>query len=285
MNQRASAPLAARLAEAESVVREHTTLAPQVALVLGSGSGDLATELTDAVSIDYAAIPHFPEATAPSHAGRLHLGWLAGKTIAVMEGRLHLYEGHTPADIAFPVRLLARLGAETLILTNAAGGLNPGYAAGDVMLLEDHLSLPSLAGLDPLRGPNEADIGPRFVGLNGAYDRELREVAERCAGESELTCHRGCYGFVVGPAFETPAEVRFLRGIGADAVGMSTVPEVVAARHSGMRVLALSIISNLAVADVSSSHETNVEEVWDTLSQMMPRLRRFLRTLLQKLPV
>ena len=271
------------LEAAIATIRERSALVPQVGLILGSGCGELVGALEQSAAIDYADIPGFATATAPSHAGRLHLGLLAGTRVAVMEGRLHLYEGHAPQAIAFPVRVLAGLGARTLVLTNAAGGLDESYEPGDLMLLEDHLSLPNLAGLDPLRGQEALAHGERFQTLNGAYDRELLELAYDCAGAAGLRCHRGCYAFVVGPSFETPAEVRLLRGIGAQAVGMSTVPEVITARHAGMRVLAISVITNCAVTDIQSAKKTNVEEVWETMDQVRPRLRLLLETVLQKL--
>ena len=220
---------------------------PRVALVLGTGLGALAERVTHATVVPYAEIPRFPRATVAGHAGRLVLGELQGVPVAALQGRFHLYEGYSPHQVVLPVRALRLLGAETLIVTNAAGGINPALGAGDLMLLADHIGLVTMAGLNPLSGPNDEGLGPRFPALTDAYDGDLRVHARTAAAALAIPLHEGVYAMVAGPSYETPAELRFLRTIGADAVGMSTVPEVIAARHAGMRVLGVSCITNVTL--------------------------------------
>ncbi len=217
---------------------------PAVGIVAGSGLSGMADRVSGALRLPYADIPGWPVSTVDGHAGQLVLGWLAGRPVAIAAGRAHLYEGYSPAAVTFNVRVLHALGAKTLIVTNAAGGIHPDYRPGDVMVIEDHLFLPGMAGLHPLAGPNDAAIGPRFPGMTGAYHPDLAATARRLALEHGLRAHGGVYAMVAGPSFETPAELRFLRAAGADAVGMSTAPEVVVARHAGMTVLGLSLITN-----------------------------------------
>ena len=233
--------------EAANFLSAQTPQVPRVALILGTGLGGLADRIAAPTLISYADIPRFPRSTVAGHAGRLVLGTLEGVPVAAMQGRFHLYEGYTPQQVVLPVRALRLLGADLLIVTNAAGGLNPAYDAGDLMLLADHIGLPTMAGLNPLRGPNDEALGLRFPAMTGAYDAELRAHAHAAAGALGIPLREGIYAMVAGPNYETPAELRFLRQIGADAVGMSTVPEVIAARHTGMRVLALSCVTNVAL--------------------------------------
>lgn len=230
---------------------------PRVGLILGSGLRGLVEEINEATSIDYGQIPHFPSPSVEGHEGRLVAGELAGQPVAVMSGRPHYYEGYAMEEIVFPVRVLAHVGVETLIVTNAAGGLNPEWDRGDVMVLSDHISLVGMAGANPLRGIGGTQFGPRFFPMAGAYDADLRKLASDVADNEAIPCHEGVYAMVAGPSFETPAEIRALRALGADAVGMSTAPEVVAARQAGMRVLGLSLITNLAASD--ANHDAVLE--------------------------
>ncbi|MCB2115450.1 MAG: purine-nucleoside phosphorylase [Rhodobacteraceae bacterium] len=264
--------------EAAAFVREKAGLQPDIALVLGSGLGPLA-DAVDGTAIPFAEIPCFPVATAPSHAGRLILGTLFGRSVAVMQGRVHMYEGYSPQEVVFPVRVLAALGTKTLVLTNAAGGMHPNDRVGDLVAIEDHLSLAVASGLDPLRGPNDEGEGPRFVSMNRAYDPDLIALAQSLGG-----LRRGTYAHVVGPSFEPPALIRLLKLAGCDLVGMSTVPEVIAARHLGMRVLAISAVTNIAVDSVGSPHVTSAEEVWDSVKIIQPKLLALMRDLIPALP-
>jgi len=225
-------------------IETRSTLRPKVGLVLGSGLGAFARSVEDVVSIPYGEIPHFPGgAQVVGHKGELVLGTHGGTPVAVMAGRAHYYEGYSLADVVFPVRVLARLGVEALILTNAAGAINPAYRPGELMVIEDHINL---LGINPLIGPNEPTLGERFFDMTEAYDKRLRGVAEQACQAAGIVVHRGVYVAMTGPSYETPAEIRMARGMGADAVGMSTVPEVIAARHMGVRVVALSCLTNMA---------------------------------------
>jgi len=246
--------------EAVTAIQAHTLQKPAVALILGSGLGDLVTELRDAVAIPYAQIPHFAHSTAIGHAGRLLIGMLEDVPVVVMQGRLHLYEGYSLQVLTLPVRVMHSLGAHTLIVTNAAGGINAAYRQGDFMLIRDHINMPGLAGASPLVGPNDERFGERFPALAQAYDDGLRALARTVAARGpDITLHEGVYTMVGGPNYETGAELKFLGIIGTDAVGMSTVPEVVVARHMGMRVLGLSLITNAATGD--ETQEVNHAEV------------------------
>ncbi len=249
-----------QVAEALASIQVRTTLTPAVALILGSGLGDIATELHDATAIPYAEIPYFAHSTVPGHAGRLLLGMLGGVPAVVMQGRFHFYEGYSLQAITLPVRVMRMLGAHTLIVTNAAGGMNAAYQPGDFMLIRDHINLPGLAGANPLIGPNDQQLGERFPPLAGAYDPALRALARSIAAtQPGTTLHEGVYVMVAGPSYETGAELKFLHAIGADAVGMSTVPEVVVARHMHMRILGLSLITNSATGE--ETEEVNHAEV------------------------
>ncbi|XP_064258290.1 LOW QUALITY PROTEIN: purine nucleoside phosphorylase [Passer domesticus] len=235
-------------AEAARWLRARLREAPRVALVCGSGLGALAQELRDPQSLEYRDIPHFPRSTVQGHAGRLVVGRLGSTPCAVLQGRFHLYEGYSPAQVVIPVRTLALLGVHTLVLTNAAGSLRPGLTAGHLLVIRDHIDLPGLAGRSALVGPNDDRFGPRFPAMTDAYDPALRRLALALAPK-ELRARSGVYVGVGGPSYETPAECRYLRRVGADAVGMSTVSEAAAARHLGLRVLGLSLITNSAPAD------------------------------------
>ncbi len=241
-----------RLDEAVATVRNRTSLRPSVGVVLGSGLGGFADTLEDAVAIPYDEIPHVPAPTVAGHTGALVLGRAGGVPVAALKGRIHFYEGRPLDDVVFPVRVLGRLGVRTLVLTNAAGAINPAFRAGELMILSDHINLLG----NPLVGPNATELGPRFPDMTHAYDPGLREAAARACAAAGVTVHEGVYIAMTGPSYETPAEIRMARTLGADAVGMSTVPEVIAARHLGMRVLALSCLTNPAagVSDAPLDH-------------------------------
>jgi purine-nucleoside phosphorylase len=243
----ASPSTTARIAEAATAVGERTPHRPAVGVVLGSGLGAFADALEEATSVPYGEIPHFPASTVVGHGGALVVGRCRGVPVAVMKGRVHFYEGYRLEEVIFPVRVLGRLGVRTLVITNAAGAINPAFAPGDLMVIEDHVNLLG----NPLVGPNEEALGPRFPDMSEAYDRGLRNVAEAACHAVGLRCHRGVYISVTGPSYETPAEIRMARTLGADAVGMSTVPEVIAARHLGMRVAGLSCLTNMAAGVTS----------------------------------
>ena len=262
--------------EAVTAIQEHTLQKPAVALILGSGLGDLAAELRDAVAIPYAQIPHFAHSTATGHAGRLLIGMLEDMPVVVMQGRLHLYEGYSLQVLTLPVRVMHSLGAHTLIVTNAAGGVNAAYRQGDFMLIRDHINMPGLAGASPLVGPNDERFGERFPALAQAYDVGLRALARSVAARGpDITLHEGVYTMVGGPNYETGAELKFLGIIGTDAVGMSTVPEVVVARHMGMRVLGLSLITNAATGD--ETQEVNHAEVLAVADAARPKFAALVR--------
>ena len=216
---------------------------PEIAITLGSGLGDLAEQLTDAIQIPYGDIPHFPVSTVAGHKGQFVVGKLEGREVLCMQGRFHYYEGYDLKQVTLPVRVMKLLGIGTLIVTNAAGGINTGFRPGNLMLIEDHLNL---TGENPLIGENLEAFGERFFDMTVAYDREYRTLAENLAAELDIPLQKGVYAWLTGPNYETPAEIRYLRTIGADAVGMSTVPEVLVARHCGLRVCGISCITNLA---------------------------------------
>jgi len=264
-------------AEAADFIRRRTKHEPTIGLVLGTGLNPLAEEIQQADVIPYRDIPHFPTSTVKGHVGQLVIGELEGQEVMVMQGRAHYYEGYSPQQITLPIRAMQLLGIGILIVTNAAGGLNPAFKAGDLMLITDHINLIGMAGLNPLRGPNDPELGPRFVDMSLAYDLELREIALRVAKDLGLTLHQGVYICLAGPSFETPADLRFLRLIGADAVGMSTVPEVTVARHAGMRVLGISGISNVAVFEPTQESKLIHEQVLETGRILVPKLTALLK--------
>ncbi len=271
-------------AAAAAVIRKRTALQPAVGLVLGSGLGPLADSLEDRAVIPYQDIPGWPRSTVVGHQGNLVIGKLAGRVVAAQQGRAHFYEGYSMQEVTFPIRVMKELGIETVILTNAAGGINPAYRVGDVMLLEDHINFPGMVGASPLMGPNDEALGERFVGLAQAYDRPLRQLAQVVAREHEIPLHSGVYCALSGPAFETPAEIRMLRILGADAVGMSTAHEVLVARHGNLRVMACSGITNVAIDQVDSESETNHVEVLEAGKIIVPRLTTILKGVLRRLP-
>lgn len=257
-------------------IRSHTRHRPTVGLILGSGLSGLAQQIEGADSLDYAQIPHFPLSTVAGHAGRLVIGKLAGASVCAMQGRFHYYEGYDMQTVTLPIRVMQRMGVQTLILTNAAGGLNPGFQVGDIMLIEDHINFVGMAGVSPLRGPNLDEFGPRFPAVNRTYTQRLRQVAAGVAAKQGLALRSGVYAVVAGPNFESPAEIRMLRVLGADAVGMSTVPEAIVAHHAGMDVLAISTITNVAVADLDAGAEPTHEEVIDAGKIIVPKLTALL---------
>jgi purine-nucleoside phosphorylase len=268
---------------AAAAIGERSQLTPKIGLILGSGLNPLARSVDDGITIPYGEIPHFPVATVQGHVGQLVIGRLEGQVVAVMQGRAHYYEGYSMAEITFPVRVMQVLGIESLIVTNAAGGLNPEFQAGDVMLITDHINLIGMTGLNPLRGPNLDEFGPRFPDMSEPYDRHLQELAMQVATEANVPLREGVYICLAGPSFETRADLRFLRLIGADAVGMSTVPEVTIARHGGTRVLGLSGISNVAVIEGVPPAETTHEEVLEAGQMLVPRLETVIRGVLRTL--
>ncbi len=267
--------------EAAGVIQSQIGKQPRVGMILGSGLGSLAEVVEVAVVIPYGEIPFWPVATVEGHQGRLVIGSLEGQEVLVMQGRSHFYEGYSMSRIGFPVRVMQQLGLEILVVTNAAGAVNPDFEPGDVMLITDHLNLLGMAGESPLYGPNLERFGPRFPDMGRAYDRELSSFARQAANDNGITLQEGVYVCLAGPSFETPADLRFLKSIGVDAVGMSTVPEVTVARHGGMRALGLSTISNKANLDGDTI--TSHEEVLAAGRIVVPRLTNIIKGVLQRL--
>lgn len=264
--------LVQQIEEAASLISTRSSLRPLIAVVLGSGLGDFADELTEAVRIDYAEIPHFHRSTAVGHAGRLVLGRIASCPLVVMQGRIHLYEGYPAREVAFPMRVFAKLGVRAAILTNAAGGINLQFGQGGLVAIKDHINL---QGQNPLTGPEDARIGIRFIDMTEAYSRDYRRLAIEAAKRVGIDLGEGVYAALSGPSYETPAEIRFLRAIGADLVGMSTVPETIVARQMGMKVLAISCVTNMAagVLDKPLHHE----EVLETGRRVSGQFKALLR--------
>jgi len=273
----------AYIEEAATAVLSLTQYKPTIGLVLGSGLSGLADEIEAPDIIPYEKIPHWPISTVQGHSGRLVIGKLEGKTVLVQQGRSHFYEGYSPSQVTLPVRVMRALGIQTVILTNAAGGINRDFNPGDLMLIKDHLNFVGIAGSNPLRGPNDDSVGPRFPDVTHAYTPELRELVKKTAVSLNLDLKEGVYAYVAGPSFETPAELRFLHMIGADAVGMSTVPTVLVAAHAGMQVLGISSITNKAILDPSSGDEVSHEEVLETGKIIVPRLTNLLHGILPHL--
>lgn len=263
------------------IIREKTKYSPTLGMILGSGLGGLADQVSDPDVIPYPEIDGWPVSTVTGHSGQLVIGSLEGKTVLVMQGRTHFYEGYDMPLIGLPVRVMRRLGIDTLFVTNAAGAVNPDFQPGDLMLLTDHLNLIGMAGQNPLRGPNLEEFGPRFPDMSKVYDRDLQELARGVAKENDIDLQEGVYVCLAGPSFETPADLRFLRAVGVDAVGMSTVPEATVARHSGMRVMGVSGISNKANLDGET--ETTHEEVLEAGKVLVPKLTTLIKGVLQKL--
>ncbi len=252
---------------------------PRIGMILGSGLSSFAETIENAVSIPFGDLPHFPVSTVKGHAGKLVIGQLEGLDVFVMQGRIHFYEGYTMSQVTLPVRVMQRLGVEIMIVTNAAGGVADTYQPGDVMLITDHINFPGLVGQSPLHGPNLDEFGPRFPDMTEAYDRELLDLARKIAKDEGVPIHEGVYIGLSGPSFETPAELRFLKMIGADSVGMSTVAEVAIARHGGVRVLGLSGISNKAHTD--PSHVATHDDVLEAGKQIVPKMETIIRGVLR----
>ncbi|HSF81368.1 MAG TPA: purine-nucleoside phosphorylase [Anaerolineales bacterium] len=272
----------AQIDQIADTIRARISSQPEVALILGSGLGSLADSVKQATLIPYQELPSWPVSTVEGHQGRLVIGQLEGKDVMVMQGRAHYYEGYSIAQLGLPVRVSQRLGIQTLIVTNAAGAVNPDYTPGDLMLITDHLNLIGMAGLNPLRGPNLDEMGPRFPDMSRAYDPRLCNLARQVAQERDIQLREGVYVCLAGPSFETPADLRFLRAMGVDAVGMSTVPEVTVARHGGQRALGISGISNKANLDGNTV--TTHEEVLQAGEIIVPKLATLIRGVLQRLP-
>lgn len=267
-----------RISDAAAYIRDKAGVKPRVGIILGSGLGAFAAAVEDAVQIPYGSIPNFPTSTAPGHAGNLVLGNLDGQAVMVMQGRFHTYEGYTQQQVAFPVRVMRELGVETLIVTCATGGLNFRYEAGDLMLIVDHINL---TGQNPLVGPNDPEMGERFPVMFDAYRPELNAIARRVAVREGIHLQEGVYAGISGPAYFTKAELRYLIRIGADSIGMSTVPEVIAATHAGIKVLGIGTISDMAIPD--SGHHATEAEILEVAGQVGPKLQRLIRGVLAEL--
>lgn len=263
-------------------IKSKTKYEPKVAIILGSGLGGLADAIADADVIPTAQIPNWPVSTVQGHAGQLVIGKLEGQIVMVLKGRAHYYEGHSMQRVTFPIRVMQRMEIPFLVVTNAAGAVNPEFNAGDVMLITDHIAMIGMAGLNPLRGPNLDTFGERFPDMSQAYDRELLTLARKVAAEKNVVLREGVYTCLAGPSFESPADLRFLQVIGSDAVGMSTVPEVIIAHHGKTRVLGLSGISNKANLDGSTI--TTHEEVLEAGKVLVPKMTALIRGILQQLP-
>lgn len=264
--------------EALKFIQSHTDLRPNYMLILGTGLGQLADEMDVIDQISYAQIPHFPVSTVESHAGKLLFGRLGDKEVVAMQGRFHFYEGYTMQQIVFPIRVLKENGADTLFVSNACGGMNPQYSPGDIMLISDHINL---LGDNPLIGPNDNELGPRFPDMSDPYTERLREIAQNVALEESIAMHQGVYVAVSGPMLETKAEYRYLRLIGADVVGMSTVPEVISAVHMGMDVLGISAITDECLPD--ALEPVNIEDILEAAAMAEPKMTKVIIRVLEKL--
>ncbi len=272
------------LEQIDSVVaslRERTEVEPRIGMILGSGLGPLADEVEGGDRFPNEEIEGWPASTVEGHAGQLVFGQLEGQSVFIMQGRAHYYEGYSMSQIGLPIRVMQRMGVEILIVTNSAGAVNPNYTPGELMVLSDHINLMGMAGLSPLRGPNLEEFGPRFPDMSQAYDRDLIAMAEGICDAENVPCNKGVYVCLAGPSFETPADLRFLKGVGVDAVGMSTVPEVTVARHGGTRVLGVSGISNKANLDGETI--TTHEEVLEASAVIVPRMTTLVKGVLQQL--
>jgi len=267
--------------QAVDAIQARTDCKPEIGMILGTGLGDLADSIEEAVIIPTSQLPCWPISTVEGHKGRLLIGKLEGVNVLVLQGRTHFYEGYSLGQVTLPVRVMQRLGCDKLVVTNAAGAINPDFVPGDLMLIKDHLNMIGMGGANPLFGPNLDEFGPRFPDMSQPYDRELLAFARQACDEANVEYQEGVYVSLPGPSFESPAELRFLLGIGADAVGMSTVPEVIVARHGDMRVLGISGISNKANLDGSTI--TTHEEVLEAGKVLVPKLTTLIRGLLTKL--
>jgi purine-nucleoside phosphorylase len=270
--------LRSQIDEALASVRERSDAKPAVAIILGTGLGGLAADIDVATEVSYEDIPHFPISTVETHAGKLLIGTLGGKPVVAMQGRFHYYEGYTMKQIAFPVRVMHAMGADTLLVSNACGGMNPYMLPGDIMIMADHINM---LGDNPLIGPNDDELGPRFPDMSEPYSRELIGLCEAVALEQKIPVKKGVYVAVTGPNLETPAEYRFLRGIGADVVGMSTVPENIVAIHSGMRVLGLSVITDRCWPD--ALEPASLDKIIAAANSAQPALTRLMRGVVERL--
>ncbi|HPU84625.1 MAG TPA: purine-nucleoside phosphorylase [Candidatus Latescibacteria bacterium] len=270
--------LSEQIREALAVVQARSSLKPSVGVILGTGLGQLADEITVETVIPYGEIPHMPLSTVETHAGRLLIGHLGGKPVVAMQGRFHYYEGYTMKQVTFPVRLMRAMGADTLLVSNACGGMNPAWEPGDIMIMTDHINL---LGDNPLIGPNDDSLGPRFPDMSEPYSRELIELCRTIAREHGIPVRAGVYVAVPGPNLETRAEYTFLRKIGADVVGMSTVPEVIVAIHGGMRVLGLSVITDRCLPD--SLEPATIEQIIAMANKAQPGLTTLMRGVVEKL--
>lgn len=267
-----------QIEEARQRIQKASPTAPRVGIILGTGLGGLAGQIENRVTIPYADIPHFPESTVESHAGQLVCGTLRGVPVVAMEGRFHYYEGYSMQQVTFPVRVMKALGAEMLLITNAAGGMNPHFELGDLVVIEDHINL---MGDNPLRGRNDDSLGPRFPDMVEPYDRKLWALARRTALESGIPCQTGVFVAVAGPNLETRAEYRMLRGMGADLVGMSTVPEVIVAVHAGLRVLGFSIVTDICLAD--ALEPVDIRRILEVAARGGERLAQLIPQILERL--
>jgi purine-nucleoside phosphorylase len=268
-----------QIQEAKSYIQSRWKGKPRFGIILGTGLGGLTEEIDAETAIPYADIPHFPVSTVASHTGRLVCGKLSGKTVMAMEGRIHFYEGYNLKQITFPVRVMKAMGCEVLIVSNACGGMNPQWAKGDIMLIDDHINL---MNDNPLIGPNDERLGIRFPDMSAPYDKELLTLAQRVALEEKISCHKGVFVAVPGPNLETRAEYRFLRGIGADVVGMSTVPEVIVGVHAQMRILGLSIITDMCLPDALVP--AILEEIIEVANAAEKKLRVLVKRVVGELP-
>ena len=266
---------------ATDAIRARTDIQPEIALILGSGLGELADSVENPTIIPTRELPHWPVSTVPGHKGRLVIGELEGKKVLVLQGRTHYYEGHGMSQIGLPIRVMQRLGIKKLILTNAAGGLRESFFAGDLMIITDHLALLPMAGENPLRGPNLDEFGTRFPDMSAVYDPEYIELTREVGKELDIPMHEGVYVCLSGPTFETPTDCRFLKMVGVDAVGMSTVPEAIVAKHGGMRILGISTITNKV--DPDGTNKATHEEVLETGDIIAPKLMKIVRTVVGRM--
>jgi purine-nucleoside phosphorylase len=270
--------------EAADAIRQRISELPSIGLILGSGLGALVEEIHNPMVIPYQEIPHWPQSTVVGHAGKLVFGQLENQPVVAMQGRIHFYEGYSMAQVTLPVRVMRLLGVQTLIVTNAAGGLNPNFNAGDIMVIEDHINIVGMSGFHPLRGPNMGMFGPRFSIHTRSYNPTLRKLAHKVAQANQITLRDGVYVALAGPSFETPAEVRMLRGWGGDTVGMSTAHEVLTAYHAGMRVLGFSSVTNLSLDNTEAQDNISHEDVLRLGKQIVPRLATIIRGVLREMP-
>lgn len=266
---------------ATDAIRARTSVQPEIALILGSGLGELADSIENPTIIPTRELPHWPVSTVPGHKGRLVIGDLEGKKVLVLQGRTHFYEGHGISQIGLPIRVMQRLGIKKLIVTNAAGGLRDSFNAGDLMIITDHLALLPMAGENPLRGPNLDEFGTRFPDMSQVYDPEYIRLTREASQELGIAMHEGVYVCLSGPTFETPTDCRFLKMVGVDAVGMSTVPEAIVAKHGGMRILGISTITNKI--DPDGTNKATHEEVLETGDIIAPKLMKIVRTMVGRM--